>query len=84
MAKAKTTLLIDVDVFRAAKKQAVERGVSLSKFFEDQIRKAVGMNNDPKRERVELPTHGSGWLKPGLDLEDGDLIDAIIEADDDL
>ena len=84
MAKVKTTVMMDVDILKQAKRTALERGVSLSKFFEDQIRKAVGKGPLEKRKWVDLPTHGSGGLKPGIDLEDRDLIDAIIEGHDGL
>lgn len=65
----RTTVRLNEDVLREAKKLAAEQGTTLTALIEDSLRKELAQRAQPrKRKRTILPTfHGSGtW--PGVRL----------------
>jgi hypothetical protein len=67
----RTTLNLDDDLLRDAKRLAAERGTTLTALMEDALRIVVRRTNEPKpRRRVRLPTFGvpgEGFM-PGVDI----------------
>jgi len=67
----RTTLNLDDDLLRDAKRLAAERGTTLTAVMEDALRIAVRRVEKPKpRKRRKLPTvgePGAGFM-PGVDL----------------
>ena len=75
MSKVRTTLILDEDLLRRAKKQAVDEGTTLTELVDRGIRMAVHEKVAPYV--VRLPSHGEGGLLPGIDLENKDQIEEI-------
>lgn len=78
----RTTLNLDDDLLRDAKRLAAERGTTLTALMEDALRIVVRRVEKPApRRRVRLPTSGvpgEGFM-PGVDVSDNaalrDLLD---------
>jgi Bacterial antitoxin of type II TA system, VapB len=68
----RTTLNLDDDLLRDAKRLAAERGTTLTALMEDALRIVVRRVEKPKpRRRRKLPTTGvpgAGFM-PGVDLD---------------
>lgn len=68
----RTTLNLDDDLLRDAKRLAAERGTTLTALLEDALRIVVRRVETPKpRRRRKLPTTGvpgAGFM-PGVDLD---------------
>lgn len=69
----RTTLNLDDDLLRDAKRLAIERGTTLTALIEDALRIVVRRTERPeRRRRVRLPTFGvpgEGFM-PGVDISD--------------
>jgi hypothetical protein len=68
----RTTLNLDDDLLRDAKRFAAERGTTLTAVMEDALRIHVRRVEKPKpRRRVRLPTFGvpGESFPPGVDLD---------------
>ncbi|MEX2646810.1 MAG: CopG family transcriptional regulator [Gaiellaceae bacterium] len=65
----RTTIRLDEDLLRAAKRLAVETDRTLTAVIEDALRRALGARQATP-SGPELPTHGSGGTLPGVDLDD--------------
>jgi hypothetical protein len=74
-----TTLRLDDEIFRQAKSQAAERGISLTRLVEEAIREHLAKPAPrPGRGRVRLPVStASGGLAPGFST----LEEAVAAAD---
>lgn len=76
----KTTLNIDDHLMQAAKKRAVERGVTLTRLIEDAIRTILKEGQDPDTKRYSFE---EGWpvvkdaRLPEVDISDRN---ALIES----
>lgn len=58
--------------------EAARTGRTLTAVIEEALRAALAPRRARGRERVELPTFGSGGLLPGVDLDDtASLLDAM-------
>jgi hypothetical protein len=53
MNKARTTIMIDADLLKEAKRAAVEREVTLSSLIEDSIRVGIQGSNDDALAKLE-------------------------------
>lgn len=77
---ARTTLSIDDNLLRHAKKAAAETHRSLAQFVEDAVREVIARRSGPPRRKIKLPT-SPGGPRPGVDLDRTvDLIDAMDET----
>lgn len=76
----RTTIRLDDDLLRAAKRAAVERGTTLTAVIEDALRRALAPGAVASHEEVELPTFRGDGLQPGVDLDDSaSLLDLMDE-----
>lgn len=67
----RTTIRLPDDLLEAAKRHAVDTGRTLTKVIEDALRAALArQESGPGEEAIELPTYGTGGLRPGVDLDD--------------
>jgi hypothetical protein len=67
----RTTIRLDEDLLARAKILATRTGRSLTKVIEDALRAALAQSRPRRRSaKIELPTSGSGGLRPGIDLDD--------------
>jgi hypothetical protein len=67
----RTTIRVDDDLLARAKQLAARTGRTLTAVIEDALRVALARSQPARgRERVRLPTFGSGGPLPGVDLDD--------------
>jgi hypothetical protein len=65
----KTTLNIDDELLRAAKKMAADRGITLTRFVENALREALRRRRDGKPFRFRWITE-RGVAPPAVDISD--------------
>ena len=75
----RTTIKINDDLFRRAKKQAADEGCTLTSLVEDGLAIILSRPKTSRRKRVELPvSKATGGILPGIDLNrSGDLEDVM-------
>ena len=78
----RTTVRLDDDLLRRAKRVAAESGQTLTALIQDSMRRELaGRSSKRRRKTVKLVTDGSGGPAPGVDLDDTssllDRMDAI-------
>ena len=79
----RTTLDIEDDVLREAKKAALAAGTTLTAFIEQAVRESLGRRQRPGRAgRVRLPTLTRSRLRPGIDLDDTAALLDVLEGPD--
>jgi len=69
----RTTISLDEELLREAKRRAASSGRTLGAIIEDALRESLSRRPaKPEREWVSLPTFGGGGrgLMPGVDLDD--------------
>jgi hypothetical protein len=78
----RTTVRLDDDLLREAKRHAAATGRTLTALIEDALRETLGRRRRPaSRERIELRTVGGSGTQPGVDLDDSNaLLDLMDRA----
>lgn len=68
----RTTIRIDDDLLKKAKRFSIETGITLTALIEDSLRERLNRSEgkSTKRNKVRLKTVGVGGLQPGIDLDD--------------
>ena len=71
----RTTIRINDDLLKRAKKQAADEGRTLTSLVEDGLALILSTPKTSRRKRVELPvSKATGGILPGIDLNrSGDL-----------
>lgn len=77
----RTTVTIEDELLKRAKREAVETGRTLSAVLEDALRVSLMPRAAPNEElQLQLVTFGDGGTRPGVDLDNNaallDLMDA--------
>ena len=79
----RTTIRIDDDLLRDAKKLAAETDRTLTAVIEDALRLALARSRrTASRRRVHLKTCGGNGILPGIDLDDSASLLERMEARD--
>ncbi len=79
----RTTIRLDDELFRQAKRAAVESGQTLTALIEDSVRERLARRGTrKKRIRVKLPTYRGSALQPGVDLDDSAALLDLMEDTD--
>lgn len=66
-----TTVRLDDQLLRAAKRRAAESGRTLTALIEEGLRVILARPVEPERHRLpQLPRSGRDGLFPGVDLDD--------------
>jgi hypothetical protein len=78
----RTTIRIDDHLLAEAKEAAARRGSTLTALIEDALRQALRTSAASTRERIPLPVHRGGRLRPGVDLDDSAALLDLMEEDD--
>lgn len=79
----RTTLNLDDDLMRAARRRAVDEGTTLTSVIERALRAALAERPARPRERVDLPSFGGDGPAPGVDLADPRALrDAVFDDED--
>lgn len=80
----RTTLDLNDDLVRRAKRRAAESGTTLTALIEDGLRVTLARpNRSEKRTSVSLPTYGKGGLLPGVDVSNNASLQDIMDGLDD-
>lgn len=80
----RTTVRLDEQLLKEAKRQAAEAGMTLQAMIEESLRErlARGQGRQQNRRQVHLLTAGAGGVLPGVDLNDSaSLLDAMEQMD---
>jgi hypothetical protein len=67
----RTTIRLDDDLLRDAKRRALDRGITLTQLIEDALRVELARRPAPPHERIELTTFKGSGTYPDVDLDDG-------------
>ena len=80
----RTTIRLDDELLRAAKRRAVETGQTLTAVIEEALRQALARRSaGGPSSRIELPvSQGGGVLQPGVDLDDSAALLELMETAD--
>jgi hypothetical protein len=65
----RTTININDNLLREAKRLATALGQPLSAVIDDALRDYLARHGEGNRARVTLPTSGGGRVMPGVDLD---------------
>jgi predicted transcriptional regulator len=80
----RTTIRLDDDLLKAAKRLAVETGRTLTSVIEDALRQSLSRRRAPEQSpSAKLPlARGGGVLQPGVDLDDSAALLERMESND--
>ena len=78
----RTTVRLDEHLLRQAKREAHERGETLTSLIEQGLRQVLaGSQLRPRRQRVKLPvSREGGGVAPGIDLDNSAALLDIMEG----
>lgn len=81
----RTTLRLDDDLLREAKRYAVEHGITLTALMDRALREVLCREewSGPGSEVSPLPTYSGRGLRAGVDLDDGAALLDLMESDAD-
>ncbi len=80
----RTTIQIDDQLLKEAKKLAAETGRTLTAVIEEALRMALARTRDTRtRRKVRLTTCGGKGLQPGVDLDDSAALLDLMESQGD-
>lgn len=80
----RTTIRLDEQLLKDAKRAAVESGRTLTQLIEDSLREALARRRTAgQRKRVVLPTFKGNGIMPGVDLNNSAALLDIMEGLDD-
>jgi hypothetical protein len=82
----RTTVRLNEDLLREAKKVAAESGKTLTALIEESLRKSLAQRSQPrKRKRIVLPTFGGQGTWPGVNIDSNaallDYMDGLSDSD---
>jgi hypothetical protein len=76
----RTTIRLDDDLLTRAKREALERGTTLTAVIEEALRRALAPGVRATPDDVALPSFRGDGLQPGVDLDDSaSLLDVMDE-----
>ena len=76
----RTTIRLDDDLLTRAKREALERGTTLTAVIEEALRRALAPGVRATADDVALPSFRGDGLQPGVDLDDSaSLLDVMDE-----
>ncbi len=77
----RTTIRINDDLLKQAKKRAANEGRTLTSLVEDGLAFILAKPKANRRERVELPvSKASGGVLPGIDLNQASDLEEVMNA----
>ncbi|MGE5346543.1 MAG: type II toxin-antitoxin system VapB family antitoxin [Acidithiobacillales bacterium] len=78
----RTTLALDDDLYREAKKVAVDSGTTVTALIEAALRESLRRRHaaGPRRKKIRLPTFRGRGVMPGVDLDDSASLLDLMEA----
>lgn len=77
----RTTVSIDEEVLRAAKRRAADEGRPLGELITESLRERLARRPASDRSRYAAVTAGEGGSLPGVDITDNAAIRELMDAD---
>jgi hypothetical protein len=74
------TLTIDDELLERARQRALQSGTTLGSVTEDALRLLPSVHAESQPVALELPVYGGSGLRPGVDLEDGEALAALLDS----
>jgi hypothetical protein len=78
-AEMRTTVNIDENLLEAARQLAVRTHRPLGDVVDDALRLLLAQSAEGAATDLDLPRFGGSGLRPGVDLEDREGLDAVLE-----
>jgi hypothetical protein len=80
----RTTILVEEQLRKEAKQQAVRRGKSLTSVIEDALRESLSRQREAgQRDTVHVNTNSGNEVLPGVDLDDSAALLDLMESSND-
>jgi hypothetical protein len=80
----RTTVRLDDDLLKEAKRHAAEKGITLTALLDQALREILCRDERaPAAEWIELPIFKGRGLQPGVDLDDTTALVDLMDEDDD-
>jgi len=77
----RTTIRINDNLLKRAKKRAAEEGRTLTSLVEDGLMLVLSKSKTTRRERIELPvSKAGGGVLPGVDLNRSSDLEEVMNA----
>ncbi len=77
----RTTIRINDDLLKQAKKRAADEGRTLTSLVEDGLRLILSKARASRRKRIELPvSKATGGVLPGIDLNRSSDLEEVMNA----
>jgi hypothetical protein len=77
----RTTIRLDEELLKDAKRAAADSGRTLTQLIEDSLREKLARSRETKkRKKVVLPTFKGNGLQPGVDLDDSAALLDLMEG----
>ena len=74
----RTTLNLDDNLIREAKRIAAEKDTTLTAFIEESLRARLDSQRPP--QRIHFTTAGGGWVRLGLDIDNNALMRDVMDG----
>ncbi len=79
----RTEIHLEGELLSEAERFAIARGATLQALVEEALRQLLRKRSPrPHKPDDELPTWGSGWLRPGVDLDKSVALLDLMDQDD--
>lgn len=75
----RTTVNIDEHLLEAARELAVRTNRPLGDVVDDALRLLLAQSAEVATAELDLPRFGGSGLRPGVDLEDRERLDALLD-----
>lgn len=80
----RTTVRLDDDLLREAKRYAAEQGTTLTAMLDQALREILArQGREPQLERIPLPSFKGRGLQAGVDLDDSASLLELMDGGDD-
>ena len=78
----RTTLNLDDNLIREAKRMAAEKDTTLTALIEESLR--TRLESERPAKRIQFTTAGGGWVHSGVDIDDNaltrDIMDGFVDS----
>jgi hypothetical protein len=76
----RTTIRLDDDLLAAARRRAVDDGVTLTRVIEDALRQSLSKRESPRSEPFNPRPVGDARTLPGIDLDDSTALRDVMDG----
>jgi len=80
---SRTTIRLDEHLLAEAKAWAIKTQRTLTQVIEDALREVLARRQSAPPAKIDLPTYGEGWVRPGVDVTNSASLLDLMEGPDD-